>query len=106
MANRDLSNTPFSAPRLIIWGLFINLLMLVGGIIFLSAIDKEITPLGALAGGVIGYFTGKGMQKETTACGVCGTTAVYHTGEQCALGLASKLKQPAEYEKINSVPTT
>lgn len=56
---RDLANTAFSGERLIIWGLMINLLILVAGIIWLVNQDKDIMPLGTLAGTIVGYFIGK-----------------------------------------------
>lgn len=72
--------------RVIARGMFINLLLIVLGIIMLSMLEKEVMPLGTLAGAIVGYFTGKGMQKETVKCPVCGTTAAYHSGDQCEVG--------------------
>jgi hypothetical protein len=89
---RDLSDTPFSGPRLIIWGLFINLVLVILGIIVLSITEKEVMPLGTIAGAIVGYFTGKGMEKDKVKCGVCGTSATYHTTEQC-IQLVDKLKK-------------
>lgn len=94
---RDLSDTAFSAPRLIIWGLQINLMIVILGIILLATLEKEVMPLGTLAGAIVGYFTGKGMQKDRIGdkvpCGVCGTTATFHTGEQCLAGAAAKREE-------------
>lgn len=95
--SRDKRGTAFSAPNLIIGGLQINLFLVIAGIIFLAAIEKEIMPLGTLGGAIVGYFAGKGMQKDRIAdkvpCGVCGTTATFHTGEQCLAGAAAKREE-------------
>jgi hypothetical protein len=75
--------TPFSNQTLSIVGLLITLIIAVLGIILLAALDKEIMPLGTLAGAIASYFGIKGSQKDKTKCGVCQTSATYHTTEQC-----------------------
>lgn len=56
---RAMQDTAFSIDRLKIWALSFSLLVSVIGIIYLGAKDKEVMPLGTIAGTIIGYFTGR-----------------------------------------------
>lgn len=92
LLNKELVETPSSANHLVIVGMFTTLVILSIGLIILLSQEKDAMPLGALAGTIVGYFSTKRAQKDKTKCEVCGTSATYHTTEQC-IRLVKTLKK-------------
>lgn len=62
---RSLKDTPFAERRLKTWSLSLSLPLSIAGIIYLISIDKTVAPLGAIAGMIIGYFTGRNYKEKS-----------------------------------------
>jgi hypothetical protein len=64
-AVRDLSNTPYSTERLLIWAVGICLIISVIGIVVLSVLQVEIPrPLQSVATFSLGAFVGRIQERK------------------------------------------
>lgn len=103
LIGRDMSDSAFSTDRLKLWTMGVNLTLTTVGIIYLIDQGKEAVPLGTIAGALITRLMIGGAEdkpKSPKPCPVCGTTAINHTGEQCAMGLAARQKKSKLKENL------